>query len=105
MNKCSWSVGNGEIAEFDIYSKNEGWNKVGGLYIFARQSPKGWHALYVGQTDDFSSRLPNHERLGEAIRLGATHIHAALVQMEYLRDRLEKALISIYQPPLNVQHR
>jgi hypothetical protein len=106
MNKCSWLIGKNKAVEFDIFSKlNEGWNAIAGVYIFAYQSPTGWHALYVGQTEDFSARLPNHERFEEAVKLGATHIHATVVQIEYYRDQLGKSLIAIYQPPMNVQHR
>lgn len=84
-----------------MYASNSDWNKVAGLYIFASLHNNRWNALYVGQTDDFSSRLPNHERLGEAIRKGATHIHAVGVQQVATRDRLERALIQHLQPPLN----
>lgn len=44
------------------------------------QDGRFWRVLYVRQTDDFSSRLPSHEKWGVAIRRGATHIHTLVVQ-------------------------
>ncbi|MBD2566779.1 hypothetical protein [Anabaena lutea] len=64
-----------------------------------------WYPLYVGQTDDFSSRLPNHERLPQAIQRGATHIHVAIITQQRQRDILEKMLIPYLQPPLNDHYR
>lgn len=100
---CNWPLGNGHTLKFDVYGQNQGWNQVAGLYIFAYQSGNNWYALYVGQTDDFSSRLTNHERLQEAVNLGATHIHACVVPTQSERDRLEKLLIQNLQPRLNTQ--
>ena len=81
-------------------------NSVAGLYIFSYQVANGsWKALYVGQTDDFSSRLPSHPRLGEAVRTGATHIHAVSVPAQSNRDLWEAQLIQYLQPPLNTHHR
>lgn len=106
---CNWPLGNGESLEFEVvantnnYSFN--WKKVSGLYIFAYQQGNMWYALYVGQTDDFSSRLPNHERLPQAIQKGATHIHVAIITQQRERNILEKMLIQYLQPPLNYHYR
>jgi len=105
MSICKWPLGGGSTVDFTIYPKNDGWNHVAGLYIFSYQTPNGWVALYVGQTDDFANRPAKHERLDEAIRLGATHIHARVVLLQADRNRLEKALISVLDPPMNKQHR
>lgn len=102
---CNWPLGNGDVLSFEVYSKNNGWNDAPGLYIFAYQSTSAWHALYVGQTDSFLSRLPNHDKLNEAVRRGATHIHAKIVGQQHQRDTWEKMLIQHLQPPMNVQHR
>lgn len=29
---CNWPVGNGKILSFEIYSRNDGWNKVPGIF-------------------------------------------------------------------------
>jgi len=104
MATCLWPLGNGEQLEFTVYDRNQGWNKVAGLYIFSFQDKDGiWQALYVGQTDDFSSRLPSHEKLHEAVQNGATHLHALVVPLAANRDKWEKMLIQYLQPRMNVQ--
>jgi predicted GIY-YIG superfamily endonuclease len=106
MSTCNWPLGNGQELECNIYDTNTTWHSVAGLYIFAyRTDQTYWRALYVGQTDDFSSRIPSHERWNEAVRLEATHIHALVVPQAATRDKLEKMLIQTLQPPMNVQDR
>lgn len=105
MNEtCAWPLGSGENLEVTIYSRNEGWYAVAGLYIFTYRAANGlWHPLYVGQTDDFSARLPSHEKLQKALQHGATHIHARIVSQESDRLLLERMLIQHLRPALNVQ--
>lgn len=106
METCSWPLGDGSSLEFTIYDRNEGWYKVGGLYIFSFLAANGrWTALYIGQTNDFSARLPSHERLHEAVQLGATHIHALVVPRQQNRDIWESMLIRHIQPSMNEQLR
>jgi hypothetical protein len=94
---------NGENLKFSVLHKAEKWNPVPGLYIFARLTRDGWEPLYVGQTDDFSNRIPHHERWEEAARLGAGYVHAVVVRSEATRKLYEKSLIQLLNPPLNDQ--
>ncbi|MCY4129037.1 MAG: hypothetical protein OXG15_07320 [Gammaproteobacteria bacterium] len=94
--------------DFNCYDPTQtNWNDVPGIYIFAGKSADGrwWRAKYVGQTSSFIARLGpglnNHERWPEAIRGGATHVHARVVQNELERRSLELMLIETYNPPLN----
>lgn len=106
MNKCLWPLENGQTLEFTIYSPCSNWNKVAGLYIFAHNvDGQHWRALYIGQTNDFSSRLPSHEKWDFAVQHGATHIHALVVSDECMRDLWEKRLIAHLQPQLNDQYK
>jgi hypothetical protein len=107
MSICSWPLGNGQSLDCTIYEPNSTtWNKIAGLYVFAYASDEThWRALYVGQTDDFSSRIPSHEKWDSAVRLGATHIHAAVVPQAAKRDTLEKLLIAHLQPLMNEQYK
>ena len=91
---------------FKVYDPNvnTGWNDIPGVYIFAGLDPTGrsWQAKYIGRTSSFMERMsPNHERWVEARQIGATHIHAKVVQGSVQRIELEDALIRAYQPPLN----
>lgn len=105
MSTCRWPLGNGQTLDFTVYDSNQNWKKVAGLYIFSYQTQGGWHPLYVGQTDDFSSRFSNHERLQEAVNKGATHIHAVVISQALHRDKYEAMLIQHLQPIMNTQLR
>ena len=105
MSTFNWPLGNGQTLEFTVYGSSTTWNKKAGLYIFTYLTQQGWTPVYVGQTDDFSARLPNHERWDEAVRLGATHVHAVVVPLQANRDLWERMLIRNLQPRLNDQLR
>lgn len=84
----------------------EKWNDVPGVYLFVRidQREQRYAPLYVGQTTSLAARLPGHERWHEAERLGATQVHAKVIQAPGDRARLEENLIRTFNPPLNRQH-
>lgn len=103
MSTCTWPIGNNETLQFNIYTQDGEWNPVAGLYIFTYFDGQLWRPVYVGQADDFSNRLPNHERWDEARRFGATHVHAKVVPLAANRDTLETRLIAHLQPVLNKQ--
>ena len=92
--------------QFEVHNSiNIGWAAVAGVYIFVRVNAQGNYVpLYVGQTTSFAARLPGHERWAEAVRLGATQVHAKVVQDANQRTRLEVALIRRFNPVLNKQH-
>ena len=98
-DKISWLT-----YDFGVYTHGATWTAVAGVYIFCFITPENrWRALYVGQTDDFQGRIPNHERWTEAVQAGATHVHARVEKLGATRDLVEAELIQAYQPPLNVQ--
>ena len=103
---CNWAG-----HQFDIYDPDDTkWNEVGGVYIFAgisEHSPTGstWKAYYIGETQDFSERLPGHEQWATARQHGATDIHAMSVTDTQERRALEKMLIQRFDPPLNQEYR
>lgn len=88
---------------YDINDMN-GWKDVGGNYLFARKEPNGsWTILYAGITDSFKNRIPNHERLAEAKKLGATSIFAHANAVESARKAEEADIIGHYKPKMNTQ--
>jgi len=101
---ANWILPGGGTTPFNIYYQNQGWHNVAGVYIFAMLKEGRWQALYIGQAASFSDRLPGHERLDEAVKLGATAIHARVVPGQPERDMLERALIGQNTPPMNEQH-
>lgn len=90
--------------QFEVHPPHISWNNVPGIYVFAGLNRANqWTALYIGQASSFSDRLSGHERWNEAIRWGATHIHAMAVHLQRDRDIIEQELIRTFRPPLNVQ--
>ena len=101
-----WKGHSGKRYEYVVYGLNASWNNKPGNYIFAKRTASGWHAIYVGQTDSFASRLPNHNERGCAVRNGATHVHAHVNSAgESSRKFEEVDLIREHQPACNQQHK
>lgn len=97
---CRW---NG--VELQILAKHSNWSKSAGIYIFAGvNANQKWVALYIGQASSFADRIPNHERWEDAVKRGATHVHACIVTTQSERDSLEESLIRTFQPPLNAHY-
>lgn len=87
-----------------IHEHSAQWKPLGGIYIFSGRNTAGqWVAIYVGQAEKLSDRIPGHERWDEARRHGATHVHAMVVPLKETRDRVERDLIQRCNPALNVQ--
>ena len=90
---------------FSIHTIDSNWNEVPGLYIFAGiDSQSNWRPFYIGRTDSLAGRIPNHEQWQAASRLGATHVHATVIQEVARRSFIEERLIQAYRPYLNIQH-
>jgi len=102
MEKANW-MGH----EFTVYPLDAQWNEVAGVYIFCGVTDQNkWNPLYVGQAErSFKSRLvpTTHEKWKPALELGATRIHALVVELAATRDKIERELIHAYRPPLNIQ--
>lgn len=89
---------------FEVCKQHLPWNATPGVYIFVIWNGYRYVPLYVGQTDDFSRRMPNHERWREAVGRGANHIFAKVVPRQADRDALERYLIQQLKPPMNVHY-
>lgn len=72
-----------------------------GNYIFARSSPDGWYAVYVGETEDLSERFDGHHKM-PCIERSATHIHAHTSSRDASVRRAEEAdIIARWNPSCN----
>jgi hypothetical protein len=91
---------------FRVCQHGDPWNDVGGIYIFTGLNQQNqWVPLYIGQTDSFYSRIPWHEKWDMAVRRGATHVHAMVVEHVIQRVTIETELIQRYSPVLNKQEK
>ncbi len=74
---CIWTGLSGKKYEYSIYAMDSNWNDVPGNYIFAKETPPNrWQAVYIGETESFKDRIPNHNELPCIRRNGGTHVHA-----------------------------
>lgn len=103
MGKHAWELPNGERFRLDICNINYNWPDLAGIYIFAYEDEHGWHALYIGQTENLRSHFPRNKLLDEAVRRGCTNIHAIDEVDAAKREEVVKALIQQHQPPMNSQ--
>jgi hypothetical protein len=102
-DKCIWTGASDTKYEFTIYSMDTDWNDVPGNYIYAKRStePSVWLAVYIGQTESFKERLPNHNELPCIKRNGGTHVHAHINRDEKARLAEEKDLLANHTTPCN----
>ena len=101
-DKCTWTGATGKEYLYDIYPIDTNWNDVAGNYIFAKEtSPHKWDAVYIGETESFKNRLPNHNELPCVKRNGGTHLHAHTNQDSKARLDEEADLIATGRPPCN----
>lgn len=92
---------------FGIYLIHATPSATNSVYLFCKVQGRQYVPLYIGKAVDLRKRLVGHERLSEAIRLGATHllVHSPGfgARVHYLEA--ERRLIGHYSPTLNVQHK
>ncbi|MCW0217592.1 MAG: hypothetical protein OJI67_04640 [Prosthecobacter sp.] len=110
-NTIQWQLSDAESdrSTFYIYPIDHHWHdKFPAIYIMAKRISNGyWAPLYIGEAKDIGSRMADHERYDEAVRLGATHLHVC--NMTYFseteRCKIEEGAIGYWNPPLNKQHK
>jgi len=99
---CVWTGASGKKYEYKIHTIDADWNDVPGNYIFAKEtSQRNWEAVYIGETESFKDRLPNHNELPCIRRNGGTHIHAHVNQDSQARLDEESDLLANIQTPCN----
>jgi hypothetical protein len=84
----------------------EAYRDEGGNYMFVKPSGINLYvSVYIGQANSLKSRLPNHERLADAKRAGATVIMSHTTPAgETARLAEEQDLIAKWAPALNTHH-
>lgn len=94
----------GKTYSYGVYALGTSWHKTGGNYAFAKRGVRWvWEPVYIGETDDLSTRLPNHEKWPCALWYQATHILARVNNDSVARLTEEADLRNSYYPPCNEQ--
>jgi hypothetical protein len=101
-DKCIWTGASDKKYEYFILKIGADWSDMPGNYIFAYQSSLGkWKAVYIGETESFKDRLPNHDELPCILRNGGTHIHSHVNQDKQARLDEERDLLADSGAPCN----
>lgn len=98
----------GEKYQFNVYELNTSFKNIGGNYGFTKRTVKqdgsGSHdIIYIGKTEDWSTRFQNHHKEDCISKHGANRICVRHVDSENERDLIEKDLIRNYKPVCNDQ--
>lgn len=102
----NWTGKSGRKYAYWFLDIKDGIKDEGGNYLFVKRTATNQLVmLYAGQADSLKARLPNHERLADARRAGATDIMAHTTPNgETARLAEEKDLIQQWNPVLNTHH-
>lgn len=102
-----WPGKSGKTYRYWFSSLTGSFKGEGGNYMFVRQLPNGnYLPVYIGQAASLFARLPNHDRLEDAKRAGATQLMSHTTPAgEQARLDEEQDLIERWQPVLNTHHR
>ncbi len=101
LGTCAWD---GRI--FNTWPLSQPLNNFSGVYIYGRMINGNHYAVYVGQSDDVSRRIREHQQDDPQIALSSHHLHCLTVNDgERIRTQIEQRLIGTYNPPLNIVHR
>ena len=102
-NTHVWLGRSGAQYEFQVFPWPTVFPPFPGIYIFCRlENFIQWAPIYVGQTEDLSTRFDDHHKMNCIQRYGVSHIHI-LGEMngEPQRREIERDLILNLMPPCN----
>lgn len=92
----------GSDYSFEVFPRDQAFKPVSAIYAFLTAPNGNASVLYIGQTEDLSTRFSNHHKWDMAIRHGFKYI--AVYQCPLLMlDYVERNLIQEYDPPCNEQ--
>jgi|SRR5579864_8060249 len=91
---------------FDVYPMDQNFRTVGGIYIITErykntQGEYKHRFIYIGQTEDFSSRFDDHHKADCFQQNNATCICTLVEEDEENRFAIETDLIRQHAPPCN----
>ena len=102
---CNWIGASQKSYAYEIYSIGTKFRNVPGNYIFSKMSAnRKWVAVYIGETEDLSSRFDTHHAMDCILRNGASHIHVhASSEKMQVRLNEETDIRQNYKPSCNKQ--
>ncbi|MDT7832035.1 hypothetical protein RQM59_06565 [Flavobacteriaceae bacterium S356] len=94
----------GKSYEFIIHAKGTNFNSVGGVYYITKIKNNKHTRIYLGITNDLSTRFDNHHKEDCFEENGATHIAIHKSSSESEREKIEKDILCKYNFPCNEQN-
>lgn len=92
---------------FEIYGISEIPAGTNAVYMFCKLQNSTFEPVYIGKAEDLATRLHRHERISEAVLLGASHllVHEPGYEPRINSIEAERRLIAHFNPFLNLHHR
>lgn len=91
----------GEKYDFSIYPLDTNFKNLGGVYYISKRLDKIHSHIYLGITEDLSSRFDNHHKQKCFDENGANCISIHLNESEEERELIEKDILCKYNFPCN----
>jgi len=96
----------GKTYSFGVYPMDQSFREIGGIYIITERfkNKEGQYRhrfIYIGQTEDFSTRFDNHHKSDCFAEHNATCICTLVEGDEDNRFAIETDLIRQHAPPCN----
>lgn len=102
---ANWKGSSGASYSFQIYPIETNFKALGAVYIFTKRTVangNGSHDfIYIGQTEDLSTRFDNHHKAACITKNGANCISVHLNSNESKRLEIETDLCRLHKPPCN----
>ena len=101
-----WTGESGKTYKYWSSEFTSSYKDEGGNYMFVKPTGSNRYVpVYIGQADGLKDRLPNHERIADAKRAGATLVMTHTTPGgEHGRLAEERDLIRKWAPSLNTHH-
>jgi hypothetical protein len=98
-----WAGASGREYTYWVFAVGTPFNVAPGNYVFAKATKLGAYSpIYVGETDDLSTRFGGHHKESCIEREGATHIHVhRSSENEKVRQAEEADIVAKWNPPCN----
>lgn len=92
----------GNTYNFDVYPWGTSFKPLGAVYVVLKKLSNGnFDLIYIGQTEDLSTRFDDHHKQSCFDRNGKTHIGIHLESSEKRRLAIEADLLANYNTPCN----
>ena len=95
----------GQMYAFDCWNTTQAFNPVAAVYVFTlryqRDTVMQHKVLYVGETEDLSTRFDNHHKEQSIKAQNANCICTHLERDADMRLAIERDLIAYYDPECN----